>query len=83
MRTLRYASCAASRLTPRPVRVGRQDGGVSSGAVLHGALRLARRIRSGAIVALLADSGWKYLSSGIWTQPLPEAKRTMEGKIWW
>ncbi len=58
-------------------------GGVSSGAVLHGALRLARRIKSGAIVALLADSGWKYLSSGIWTQPLPEAKRAMEGKIWW
>ena len=58
-------------------------GGISSGAVLHGALRLARRIRSGAIVALLADGGWKYLSAGIWTQPLPEAKRTMEGKIWW
>ena len=58
-------------------------GGISSGAVLHGALRHARRIRSGAIVALLADGGWKYFSSGIWTQPLPEAKRAMEGKIWW
>ena len=58
-------------------------GGVSSGAVLHGAIRLGRRIRSGTIVALLADGGWKYLSSGLWTQPLPEAKKTMEGKIWW
>lgn len=58
-------------------------GGVSSGAVLHGAIRLGRRIRSGTIVALLADGGWKYLSSGLWTQPLSEAKKTMEGKIWW
>ena len=36
--------------------------GVSSGAVLHTAKRLAEQMREGKIVVLLADGGWKYLS---------------------
>src|ERR1700704_5200978 len=46
--------------------------GVSSGAVLHAALRVARGVehdQSADIVCLFADSGWKYLSLGVWTQP--------------
>jgi cysteine synthase B len=57
--------------------------GISSGAALHGAVKLGRRLKQGTIVALLADGGWKYLSSGIWTQSMAEARKTMEGKIWW
>ncbi|MGD0205944.1 MAG: pyridoxal-phosphate dependent enzyme, partial [Dehalococcoidia bacterium] len=36
--------------------------GISSGAVLHTAQRLAQQMEQGKIVALLADGGWKYLS---------------------
>jgi cysteine synthase len=36
--------------------------GVSSGAVLHTAQRVAQEMQEGKIVALLADGGWKYLS---------------------
>jgi cysteine synthase len=36
--------------------------GVSSGAVLHAAQRVAEQMEAGRIVALLADGGWKYLS---------------------
>jgi len=36
--------------------------GISSGAVLHTAQRVAQQMERGKIVALLADGGWKYLS---------------------
>jgi len=36
--------------------------GISSGAVLHTAQRVAEQMEQGKIVALLADGGWKYLS---------------------
>jgi len=36
--------------------------GISSGAVLHTAQRVAQQMEKGKIVALLADGGWKYLS---------------------
>ena len=57
--------------------------GVSSGAVVAGAQRLARRMDSGNIVCLLADGGWKYLSTQLWTKDLHQIERDMEGKIWW
>ena len=37
--------------------------GVSSGSVVYGAIRQAERMEKGDIVCLLADGGWKYLSS--------------------
>lgn len=59
-------------------------GGVSSGAVLHGALRWARRMRSGTIVVLFADGGWKYLGSPLWDgAPLPEEDESLDDVIWW
>jgi len=42
--------------------------GVSSGAVVACALRVARRMERGNIVCLLADGGWKYLSTGLWSK---------------
>jgi cysteine synthase B len=36
--------------------------GFSSGAVIHQAIKIAAEIDEGSIIAILADSGWKYLS---------------------
>ncbi len=57
--------------------------GVSSGAALAAALRVANRIDSGDIVCLFADGGWKYLSTGLWTRDFADLEREVEGKVWW
>jgi cysteine synthase B len=44
--------------------------GVSSGAAVAGAVKMAGQMESGTIVTLLPDAGWKYLSSGAWTDDL-------------
>lgn len=53
--------------------------GVSSGAVIYCALRMAQRMDSGNIVAILADGGWKYLS--LWNKPRKELEKEIPG--WW
>ena len=57
--------------------------GVSSGAVMAAAQRVAARMTSGNIVCLLADGGWKYLSTELWTKEIYQIEKDMEGKIWW
>ena len=57
--------------------------GISSGAVLLCALRVATRMEKGNIVALLADGGWKYLSTRLWTRPLEELEKEVGRQIWW
>ena len=44
--------------------------GISSGAAVAGAVKTAQQMESGTIVTLLPDGGWKYLSSGAWTDDL-------------
>ena len=44
--------------------------GISSGAAVAGAAKAAAELEAGTIVVLLPDGGWKYLSSGAWTDPL-------------
>jgi cysteine synthase B len=44
--------------------------GISSGAVMAGAAKMAAAIEDGTIVTLIPDAGWKYLSSGAWTDDL-------------
>ena len=46
--------------------------GISSGSAMAGAARAASQIEEGVIVTVLADGGWKYLSTGAWTDPLDE-----------
>jgi cysteine synthase B len=46
--------------------------GISSGAAIAGAVKTARQMGSGTIVTLLPDGGWKYLSSGAWTDPIDD-----------
>ncbi len=46
--------------------------GISSGAAIAGAVKAAQQMEPGTIVTLLPDGGWKYLSSGAWTDPIDE-----------
>ncbi|MFZ4584949.1 MAG: PLP-dependent cysteine synthase family protein [Acidimicrobiia bacterium] len=41
--------------------------GISSGAIACGAAKVATQMDSGTIVMIVCDAGWKYLSSGVWT----------------
>ena len=53
--------------------------GVSAGAAIAGAVRTSEKIDEGTIVAIVADGGWKYLSTGAWTDNLDEVvDRTKE-----
>ncbi|MDQ3680148.1 MAG: cysteine synthase family protein [Actinomycetota bacterium] len=42
--------------------------GISSGAAMAGAAKCAAEIAEGTIVVVVADGGWKYLSTGVWTE---------------
>jgi [CysO sulfur-carrier protein]-thiocarboxylate-dependent cysteine synthase len=67
-------------------RLASQEGvfaGISSGAVLHAALRIARDLDRAEIVCLFADGGWKYLSLGVWGQSLEDAQDSVRDKVWW
>ena len=55
--------------------------GVSSGAVVHVARRLAGEREDGVVVAILADAGWKYLSADFWEAD--DVERSMEHAVWW
>jgi len=53
--------------------------GVSSGAVVHVARRIAEELdEGGVVVCVLADGGWKYLSAPFW-----EGEEIDEGVLWW
>jgi cysteine synthase len=56
--------------------------GISAGATVHVARRIAERVPSGDIVCLFADGGWKYLSTEIWTKQLEEAAGDVEYMPW-
>lgn len=60
--------------------------GISSGAVIRVAQRAAERLArdgGGDIVCLLADAGWKYLSTEAWTEDLDTAQAQVEDVLWW
>jgi [CysO sulfur-carrier protein]-thiocarboxylate-dependent cysteine synthase len=57
--------------------------GISSGAVVHVAQRIAREIDEGDIVCLLPDGGWKYLSTGAWASDLEAAEKGVSESLWW
>lgn len=57
--------------------------GLSSGAALFAAVRAAGRIESGTIVVLFPDGGWKYLSTGAWTDDLARVEETLERTNIW
>ena len=56
--------------------------GLSSGASLAGAAKVASEIEEGTIVFIVCDGGWKYLSTGAYTADLDEAEKAAEQIIY-
>jgi len=57
--------------------------GVSCGAALHVARKIAEEMDEGVIVTILADAGWKYLSADFWEASDGDLEESMERTIWW
>jgi cysteine synthase len=57
--------------------------GISSGAVIHVAQRIAAELDSGEIVCLLPDGGWKYLSTQAWASEIERAEKNVSESLWW
>jgi cysteine synthase B len=60
--------------------------GISSGAILHAALSIADRVATAGqradIAFIVADGGWKYLSTGAYDGSLQHAAEKLEGQLW-
>jgi [CysO sulfur-carrier protein]-thiocarboxylate-dependent cysteine synthase len=60
--------------------------GISSGAALHAALAMAEKAvaagRPADVAVMIADGGWRYLSTGAYTGTLEEAEARLEGQLW-
>src|ERR1017187_7084814 len=60
--------------------------GVSAGCVLHAGLALATKAQAvgerADVALLVADGGWKYLSTGAYSGTLAEAEARLEGELW-
>jgi [CysO sulfur-carrier protein]-thiocarboxylate-dependent cysteine synthase len=56
--------------------------GISSGAALAGAAKVADRIDEGVIVFVVSDGGWKYLSTGAYTDDLDAAEAAADKIIY-
>ncbi|MBS4727273.1 cysteine synthase [Mycobacterium sp. SM1] len=60
--------------------------GISTGAALHAALAAAAKAVKGGqradIAFVVADAGWKYLSTGAYSGSVAEAERALEGQLW-
>jgi len=56
--------------------------GVSTGAIARVAVRIANELDEGNVVFIVADDGWKYLSSGIYTLPVDEVEN-LDATVWW
>jgi [CysO sulfur-carrier protein]-thiocarboxylate-dependent cysteine synthase len=57
--------------------------GVSSGAIAKIAVRAAEELDEGNVVFVVADDGWRYLSSGVYTKPIEELEETIEKTAFW
>jgi len=60
--------------------------GISTGAILHAALgQAAKSIQAGEradIAFVVADGGWKYLSTGAYEGTIDQAEESLEGQLW-
>jgi [CysO sulfur-carrier protein]-thiocarboxylate-dependent cysteine synthase len=86
--TTRYSvgSFDAIKRTRELVREEGIFGGISTGAVLHAALGMAAKAVKAAeradIAFIVADAGWKYLSTGAYAGSLDDAEDALEGQLW-
>lgn len=87
--TTRFSVGSADAVT-RTRELLQQEGifaGVSTGAALHAAIGVGNKAvkagESADIVFVVADGGWKYLSTGVYTAPTTEAAiETLHGQLW-
>jgi len=56
--------------------------GISAGAAMAGAAKVATSIDTGTIVIVVADGGWKYMSTGAWTDPIDDVVERAERIIY-
>ncbi len=60
--------------------------GISSGAALHAGLAMAQKAAAAEqradVVVVIADGGWRYLSTGAYSGTLEEAEARLEGQLW-
>ncbi|MFE1597113.1 cysteine synthase [Nocardia sp. NBC_00802] len=60
--------------------------GISTGAILHAALGIAKKAQKAGkradIAFVVADGGWKYLSTGAYDGTLDEAEEKLDGQLW-
>src|SRR5437763_14044912 len=56
--------------------------GSSSGAAMAGAATATEQIDEGVVVTLFADGGWKYLSTGVWTDPIDEVVERLKSTVY-
>ncbi|MBM3939712.1 MAG: cysteine synthase family protein [SAR202 cluster bacterium] len=75
-------SATAIRTARRVVEAEGIFAGVSSGATLSAALRLAERMDKGNIVVMFSDGGWKYLPARPW-QAADEGDAALDEVHWW
>lgn len=80
------SSADALRRTRELLEVEGMFAGISAGCVLHAALGLAAKAqaagRRASIAMIIADAGWKYLSTGAYGGTLAEAEERLEGQLW-
>jgi len=80
------SSADALRRTRELLAVEGIFAGISSGCALHAALALAAKAAAAGqradIALLIADGGWKYLSTGAYAGTLDEAEARLEGQLW-
>ncbi len=80
------SSADALRRTRELLDVEGMFAGISAGCVLHAALGLAAKAEAAGqradIALIIADAGWKYLSTGAYGGTLAEAEERLEGQLW-
>ena len=80
------SSADALRRTRELLHIEGLFAGISSGCVLHAGLALAAKAHQAGqradIALLVADGGWKYLSTGAYSGTLEEAEARLEGQLW-
>jgi cysteine synthase B len=81
-RRIKVNSTDALRRTRELAAVEGVFAGISSGAILHVALRLAERAERADIVLLVCDGGWKYLSTGAYGSDPVAAEEGLRGQLW-
>jgi cysteine synthase B len=81
-RRIKVGSSDALRRTRQLAAAEGVFAGISTGAILHVALRVAEQAGRADIVVLAPDGGWKYLSTGAYGADPVAAEAGLRGQLW-